>query len=270
MTPRSRSQRARVASRLSERDWAVLHDLARVRLLTGRQVQRLHVAEGSALTQARRARAVLERLHDLRLVSRLERRIGGVRAGSAGYVYGLATLGQRLVTQHGPAGGRRLRAPWTPSPSFVDHVLDVSELYVRLRELERADSTIKLLAFDAEPTAWRPWQSADGEELLLKPDAFTSVAVDDIEYLHFVEVDRSTESSTVLRRKAEVYAAYWQSGTEQGRLGVFPRVLFVVPDERRYAQIIDALSRVDPDTWRLFAAVRQADAHHALAGRPPP
>jgi len=105
----------RLQARLSERDLAVLQGLAELRLLTGRQVQRLYVADGSPTTQARRARALLQRLAELRLVVRLGRRVGGVRAGSSGYVYGLSGHGQALLAVGGPMGGSRRRV-WETSP----------------------------------------------------------------------------------------------------------------------------------------------------------
>ncbi len=250
---------------LSEREWAILHDLARVRLLTGRHVQRLHVHEGSPLTQARRARSTLQRLNDLGLVHRLERRIGGVYAGSSGFVYGLASKGQRLVSGVGPAGGRRLRKPWEPSSSFTNHVLDVSELYVSLREVERRGE-LQLHTFDAEPAGWRWWTGGHGERLLLKPDAFTVVRTGELEHRRFVEVDRSTESLSVIRRKAEGFVAYYESGHEQQRFGIFPKVLFVVLSGKRCEQVGDVLSRLSAEYWRLFQVVTTEQAVWALSG----
>src|SRR5690348_806582 len=78
---------SRLRAKLSQRDLEVLATLGRLRLLTGGQIQRLHMADGSSTTQARRSRAMLQRLTELRLVVRLERRIGGVRSGSSGFVY---------------------------------------------------------------------------------------------------------------------------------------------------------------------------------------
>ena len=269
-----RTRAAKVAGALGPRDWAVLEDLARVRLLTTAQVRRLHVHEGSALTEARRSRALLQRLHDLAVIHRLGRRVGGLRAGSQGFTYGLSTLGQRLTSDRGPAGGIRKRKPWEPSSVFVDHVLAVSELYVRLREVEvdtgREDRAVKLDIFDAEPACWRWWVGAAGERLVLKPDAFVSVLTSEFEYRTFVEVDRATESLPVVRRKAEVYVDYWRSGTEQAEEGLFPRVLFVVPTTKRLEAVVSVLSRLDPETWQLFQVVSEAQAAAAMTGRLPP
>lgn len=241
----------KVEADLGPRDWAVLHDLARVRLLTGRMVQRLHVHEGSSLTQARRTRSLLQRLHDLGLVHRSERRIGGVYAGSAGFVYGLTAVGQRLTTKLGPAGGKRLRRPWEPAAGFVDHVLAVSELYVKLREAERGGE-VDLISFEAEPAGWRWWVDVSGKRLVLKPDAVVVLGSGDIELHEFVEVDRSTESGTVLKRKALVYVDYWQAGVEQAKSGIFPLVVWLVPDERRKQQLVEVLARLPPEAWQLF------------------
>lgn len=259
MTPPRRSGLERIRRQLSERDWAVLHDLARVRLLSVRQIQRLHFADGSSLSRSRRARSLTQRLHDLDLVTRLERRVGGVYAGSAGHIYGLTTSGQRLVSGTGPAGGRRLRRPWEPSPFFTDHILGVSELYVSLRELE-ADKRIEDLVFQAEPACWRSWNGIGGEQLVLKPDAFARFVHGDYEHSYFIELDRSTQSKGVIRRKGETYVEYYRSVIEQHRHGLFPRVLFLTLDKRRQEQIVEALAQLDPDDWQLFQAttIRQA------------
>jgi hypothetical protein len=172
-----------------------------------------------------------------------------------------------MLQASGPAGGRR-RRPWEGSTIFFDHVLAVSELYVRSKEAERADE-LELLQFDAEPACWRYWTDASGARLVLKPDAFVVTAIGELVFPTFVEVDLSTESRTVIRRKAETYAAYWRSGVEQAATDVFPRVTWLVPNEHRLEQVVDALGRLPADTWRLFqvATHEQATAH--LVGEPP-
>jgi len=212
----------------------------------------------------------MERLNDLELVSRLERRVGGMRSGSAGFTYALSAVGQRLITGRGPAGGVRLRRYWEPSRPFVDHLLGVSELYVKLRELEGTDEQIELLDFEAEPVAWRSWWGAGGERRTIRPDAFVAVGDGRDEVVSFVELDLATESQRIIAKKAEQYLTYWHSGEEQRRLGVFPKVVFVVPDEHRAAAITGTLSKLEPESWQLFQVVRQEVAAEALAGRPPP
>ena len=109
-----------------------------------------------------------------------------------------------------------------------------------------------------------------GERLVLKPDAVVSVAGGDYEYRSFVELDRATESRTVIRRKALAYVAYWHSGAEQEASGLFPKVVWLAPDERRKGQLVEALASLDPDSWQLFQVVRAEEAVPGLLGRPPP
>src|SRR5262245_2204849 len=85
------------AEGLGARDWAILTDVARLRVLTGRQIERLHFAQLGGMHRDRTRRRVLERLVALQLLATLERRIGGVRAGSAGLMYVLGPAGQRLL-----------------------------------------------------------------------------------------------------------------------------------------------------------------------------
>jgi hypothetical protein len=200
----------------------------------------------------------MQRLHKLGLVKRLGRRVGGVRAGSAGYVYALSIDGQRVTSGAGPTGGR-LRTPWEPSVQFVDHVLGVSGLYVSLRE-DEADGRLTELAFEAEPACWRTGPRSSAAVEVIKPDAFVSFAVGDYEYRYFVEVDRATQSRSVIRRKGEVYVGYFLSGHEQRRHGVFPKVAFVTPTEERREEIVGALSQLDAGYWKLFQVAVGADA----------
>ncbi len=44
-------------------------------------------------------------------------------------------------------------------------------------------------------------------------------------------------------RKCRLYADYYQSGTEQAKHGVFPRVCWAVPDEPRAERLREAIAR---------------------------
>jgi hypothetical protein len=69
-------------------------------------------------------------------------------------------------------------------------------------------------------------------------------------------VDRGTEATTTIARKCELYRRYWQTGTEQARTGVFPRVLWLAPDERRQEQLVEVCGRQPAEAWRLFSVAR--------------
>ena len=253
---------------LTERDRGLIESLARVRLLCARQVERLHFQEGSALTRARRCRRTLARLTSQHFLHRFERRIGGAHAGSSGYLYGLSAYGQRLLRTSGPAGGSRRRRPWEPSHQFQDHVLAVSELYVRLVEATRAGG-LEMAAFDAEPSCWRRYLGHGGEGLILKPDAFVIVARGDFEYCAFVEVDLGTESIATIRRKVEAYRTYARTGVEQARLGVFPRLVLLVSDEPRAKTLVHGLRAVMSESPELSRIGLLDQAIDLLGGEQP-
>ena len=259
-------QAARLQAQLGERDLAMLASLDRLRLLTGKQVQRLHVTDGSPLTQARRARALLQRLTELRLVVRLDRRIGGIRAGSEGHLYGLSGLGQAVLGVGGPLGRRR-RSVWETKPWFQDHTLAISELYVRLVEISR-EGTAELLAFDAEPACWRCFTGIGGQRVVLKPDASVRLGTGEYEQRAFIELDLDSEHLPTIDRKCQRYLAYFRSGTEQREHGMFPRVWWLVPTLARAEGIASVIARLADSAHHLFRVALSEEAPELLTTPP--
>jgi hypothetical protein len=253
---------ARLSDQLTARDREIIDTLDRLRLASAKQLERLHFA-GSPRSRARNAGRVLNRLVGLRVLARLARQIGGVRSGSAGYIYALDVAGQRFASVCGPAGGRRIRKPWTPGAPFVDHQLAVSELFVRIREA----GALEILDFDAEPLCWRLYAGIAGGRAVLKPDAFVRVAVDGFEHLHFVEVDRATQSAPTISRKLAGYRRYVRAGREQARWGLFPSVLLLAPSERRKQVLVDVATSQPEDSWPLFVVSPFDEAIDALTRR---
>lgn len=246
-----RGRAGRLASRLSPRDLKVLADLKALRLMTGGQVLRQHFPGGQPETQARKARAALARFHRLGLVVRLRRRIGGVRAGSQGYIYGLTGLGLAVLDVGHPNPPRHRRVVET-KPAFADHALAVAELRVQLTEFSRQHPGAQV-DFAAEPQCWRTLPGPGGVVVTLKPDAFVQVERNGYELTSFVEVDMATESLPTIRRKLDVYVAYWRSGLEQERSNVFPRTWWSVPTTARAEAIQYAIRRLPAEARELFA-----------------
>ena len=102
---------------LSGRDLAVVGQIADLRLMSSRQVQAVHFpdsAHDNPRAAAQACQRCLARLTELRLLTRAERRIGGVRAGSAAACFGLGPVGQRVLNVGGPR-----RRFWESSAAFV-------------------------------------------------------------------------------------------------------------------------------------------------------
>lgn len=226
-----------IARQLSERDTEALRLVAKLRVLSGDQLRRALWWEGPRVNAERRARRALQRLTAWRVLDRLPRVIGGVRAGSAGFLYCVGSVGGRLLARDGH-GSRRLAAPGS---RYVAHTLAVAELVVGLGEAERA-GRLDLLGVEAEPTCWRPFTGPMGARLVLKPDVFVRVGVGSFEDRWLIELDMASESPATITRKGRTYLAHYRSGSEQQRHGVYPRVLWAVPNERRAEIVTDALS----------------------------
>jgi hypothetical protein len=242
---------------LSGRDRDILESVRSLRLVGARQIEALHFDEGggSALTHARACRRVLERLTDLQLLLRLERRIGGVRAGSASYIYALGHLGQRLLA---PREARRRRHE--PSLNFVEHTLAIADAVVAITKAERAER-LEVLELQTEPSCWRSFTTL-GSAGILKPDLFLSVAVGQFELRWFIEIDLCTEHAPAIQRKATAYLRYLQSGREQADHEVFPQVLWTARDERRAVALRAALDAVwaPPALFTVTADHEMVDA----------
>ncbi|MGC1165827.1 MAG: replication-relaxation family protein [Solirubrobacterales bacterium] len=250
---------------LAPRERAIIETLDRLRVATTDHLKRLHFADLTPHSASREAPRLLARLAERRIVLKLERQLGGIRAGSRAAVWSLDLAGQRLASVCGPAGGRRVRRPWTPSLAFLAHRLAVSACCVSLTERCRSGAG-DLLAFDAEPLSWRRYASPYGGTAILKPDAFVRLAAGDFERGAFVEIDRATEARATIAGKLRTYRQYWETGREQQRRGYFPRVVFAVPDEGRKAVLVDLCAAQPEETWPLWQVVLSDDLTDALIG----
>lgn len=249
----SRGQADRLARSLGERDRAILGSVAAHRFLTTAQIERLHFSQHASSEAASRiCRRVLQRLHQLRVLEHLERRVGGIRAGSASYVWRVGLLGDRLLrlsADHDQPRGRRKE----PSLRHLDHCLAAADCHLALRDLA-ADHRIELLQVQTEPRCWRTSDTAGFGGSVLKPDLYAVTALGDYEDHWFCEIDRATESLPTLLKKCAQYEAYRRTGSEQDRLGVFPLVVWIVPDDTRADKLRRAIAgsrNLDADLYRV-------------------
>lgn len=247
-----------IGERLSARERASLDDVARLGTATGRQLERLHYDKTES--GRRIARIELGRLADHRVLQRLTRRIGGVRGGSRGYVYALGVVGQRILHPD----RTRYREPWTPQPSYLRHALNVSDLYVRLRETERSGG-LELVAYDAEPRCWRTFYGPGGAPVILKPDAYAVIYQGDFEDRIFIEVDLSTEDGPRILAKARTFISYWRSGKEQDVSGIFPLVCWVIDTEQRCDFLARTFDRLPEEERALFTITTRHDFINHIA-----
>ncbi len=232
---------------LVDREIAIVSDVGRLRLMSGAQLRRLHF--DPSISGQRHGRRVLTSLTNRRVLARLPRSIGGKRSGSAGYVYTLDLVGQRLLN---PATD--VRRPWIPSEPFVKHAAMVSECYTQLVEAT-GEGRLELLGFDGEPTCWRTFIGRRGTRRTLKPDGFIRLGLGQYEDRWFLECDRSTEDIPRILRKCHTYGQYWLTGKE----AVYPRVLWVANRAGRAAALTRALDELPKEHQQLFAVCETHD-----------
>lgn len=230
---------------LSFRDFGILFTVRDYRLMRAHQIRRIHFDEHATEDTAERiARRVLRRLVQRGLLHRLERRVGGVRAGSAGFVYSLSPLGHRLL------GSSTRKRSYEPSPTFMAHTLAITELGTMVTK-KAIDLQLNSWEVVPEPRCWRSYH--DGSKpVTLKPDLYIRLSNYEEEWAWFVEVDLGTESRTQVLKKCKIYEDYWRTGLEQEAAGLFPKVLWSALTARRVVQLeryLESFAHLGPDLY---------------------
>ena len=253
-------QLGRVAGLLSERDIRVVREVRRHRFLSTKHLEALifagHASQASA---ARSCRRVLERLRRDGLIEHLERRVGGIRAGSAGHVWHLTHAGSRLLTLlDGDGTPTRFREP---SQRLLDHYLMVADIHLALRTGASGDG-FELLDLALEPASWRRYTGIGGEPRLIRPDLAAVTASGDYQDSWLLEADTGSEHPPTVVRACRRYLDYFATGIEQASSGVIPRVVWVVPHDARADKLRGAFARarLDRSLFRVTTLARLVEA----------
>ena len=243
-----------LANQLSERCTTPLPHLARVRLLTGAHLDRLLAhPDTTPETTARDRRRIMTRLHNLGLVTTLQRRIGGVRAGSAGHIYTLTPTGHRvLAALHNQPCPPHIKKPTTPGTLFLAHTLAISDIYVRLIEASRHHK-VTLSSFVTEPRCWQSTGHGD----YLKPDSYCVLSTTTHQDCWWLEIDQATESLPRIRTKSRAYLDYLTHGGI-GPDNVPPRILYTAPDTPRTNAIKQLITTLTTES-ELISVTTHAD-----------
>lgn len=241
----------------------LLHDH---RFLTTHQLARLFRHQfGNRRSAKRQTLRHLDSLREQRLVTALERRVGGWQGGSAVTIWTLTTKGLRLLT--GKRTGR-IR-PHHYSTTFLEHLLAVAEVRVLLEETTHQTPGLEALV-ETEPRCWRTYLGSAGMATTLKPDLALGVTTTDFVDYYFVEVDRATENPGRVIRKCWQYETYRRTGAEQKQLGVFPLVVWVVPNLGRAEQLRQAISTEPKLPGQLFIVITHEHLSSLIRDGPNP
>ena len=263
-----RRQLSQIADQLDTIDRQLLTLLATHHYATTGQLAQIVNTTGrwatlrSALRQTTRR---LGRHRRLGLVEHLQRRIGGVRAGSTGYVWYLREPGWRLAA---PQQATRHRHS-EPSRTFLAHTLAVTEARLVIeRAAHAAGGHLSLLR--TEPDCWRSWSGLGGARHWLRPDLEAITTTKDGEQDHWLlEVDLATENPARLLTKCHQYQAHLDTGAQQAQDGYYPQVVWLLNDPQRAAHL-DTQIRADPRlTPGLFVIAASAEQLISLIQQSP-
>ena len=220
----SRAELENLREDLSGRDVAIVSQVADLRLMTARQIEAVHFPLGDhdpTPAAARACRRCLGRLTRDRLLVRLERRIGGVRAGS-----GLLRLRPRSGGSPGPRRRAQPRPRYRePTAMFVDHTLAVAQLVTDLTCAARSGLD-GVAGLPARAAVLATVHLGPGASPRCGPDLFVSLGDGEFELRWFCEVDRGSEHLPALIRKCRLYESYYAHRGRTGHpRGVPPGVL---------------------------------------------
>ena len=231
-----KSRLAELDRTLPLKDKVILSSLQSCRYLTSNQISRLHynnyANESAGLRSAQRN---LVKLRDCGMIVPLDRRIGGVRAGSGSYIWALTESGVWLL-HFGDEDYTPRKRFFEPTLNFLKHTLEVSETFVQLTEICRRRKAA-LIRAELEPSCWRSYTGEDGKPATMKPDMYAVTGDGGYEDSWFIEVDMNTQSPSVVLEKCRRYVLYCVSGLEQRQHGVFPLVVWLVYSKSRKAKI---------------------------------
>ena len=257
-----RAQLQAIAEQLDTTDRALLDLLAAHRYATTRQlaqITELSGQYGSARSALRQTSRRMRRQHGLGLVDHLVRRIGGTRAGSAGYVWYLTAAGQRL-TDEGCGARRRFQEP---SALFLAHTLAITQARVVIEQAIHAVGG-NLARLRTEPACWRSWLRLGGALGWLKPDLEAITATDTGAEDHWLlEVDLDTEHPARLLAKCHDYQAHLASGTFQAQHGYYPQVVWLLTNQARAGRLAEQIAAdqtLTPGLFKITAAPEQLAA----------
>ncbi|MGO3717287.1 MAG: replication-relaxation family protein [Glutamicibacter arilaitensis] len=259
-----------IRTSLSDRDLAILGSVERYRFLSARHLQSLHFTDHASPDSASRTcRRVLALLRGLRILGVLDRRIGGIRAGSEGLVYYIDTAGDRI--QRDSTQARTRRRFDEPSARFLDRTLAIADIAIAVTEAAQSHGA-EVVKIDPEHHATRTYQDGYGVPQVLRPDLYIELAAsvgDDELSAFFIEVDLGHESLPTLLGKSLAYEDYRATGSEQRQFGGFPQVIWAMiayraaTALRRRKALGDAIERNHRTATSLYRILALPDTAEA-------
>ena len=238
------------------------------RFATTTQLARLTAPEyaspASALRQTQRH---LASLAQQRLLTSLERRVGGWQGGSAVTIWAATTRGQRLVVADEGEEVPRRQRPREVSTTFLDHLLAITEVRTSIEEAVRQEADTEATVA-LEPDCWRTALSPSGQVQVLRPDLAVTITSPAYEDRYLVEVDRATENPGRVIATCWRYQEHQATTSQANDGGVFPLVVWLVPGDRRRHRLERAIAHSTGLLRDLFRVIRLDQLPTLIHGGP--
>lgn len=236
------------------------------RFATTTQLARLTAPEyASSASALRQTQRHLASLAQQRLLTSLERRVGGWQGGSAVTIWAATTRGHRRVAaDEGEEEVPRRQRPREVSTTFLDHLLAITEVRTGIEEAVRQETDTEA-AVALEPDCWRTALSPSGQVQVLRPDLAVTITSPAYEDRYLVEVDRATENPS------RVIATCWRYQEHQAQASdgdVFPLVVWLVPTDRRRHRLERAIAHSTGLLRDLFRVIRLDQLPTLIHGGP--
>ncbi len=238
------------------------------RFATTTQLARLTALEyaspASALRQTQRH---LASLAQQRLLTSLERRVGGWQGGSAVSVWAATTRGHRCVAAAEGEEVPRRQRPREVSTTFLDHLLAITEVRTSIEEAVRQEADTEA-AVALEPDCWRTALSPSGQVQVLRPDLAVTITSPAYEDRYLMEVDRATENPGRVIATCWRYQEHQATTSQVSDDGVFPLVVWLVPTDRRRHRLERAIAHSTGLLRELFRVIRLDQLPTLIHGGP--
>ena len=237
------------------------------RFATTTQLARLTAPEyASSASALRQTQRHLASLAQQRLLTSLERRVGGWQGGSAVTIWVATTRGHRRVAAENGEKEEvpRRQRPREVSTTFLDHLLAITEVRTSIEEAVHQEADTEA-AVALEPECWRTALSPSGQPQVLRPDLGVTITSPAYEDRYLIEVDRATENP------GRVIATCWRYQEHQAQAsddGVFPLVVWLVPNDRRRHRLERAIAHSTGLLRDLFRVIRLDQLPTLIHGGP--
>ena len=240
------------------------------RFATTTQLARLTAPEyASSASALRQTQRHLASLAQQRLLTSLERRVGGWQGGSAVTIWAATTRGHRRVAAENGEDEEvpRRQRPREVSTTFLDHLLAITEVRTSIEEAVRQEADTEAVVA-LEPECWRTALSPSGQVQVLRPDLAVTITSPAYEDRYLIEVDRATENPGRVIATCWRYQEHQAASSQASDGGVFPLVVWLVPTDRRRHRLERAIAHSTGLLRDLFRVIRLDQLPTLIHGGP--